>query len=418
MAEKRKPIIILGGGAAGIFAAIGAAEQGVPATIIEKNNRLGIKLLITGKGRSNLTNTASLEHLIQQFPDHGSFLYGAFSSLSNNDLMNFFDQLGVPLKEERGGRVFPLSDRSKDVVEALSNHLNKIGVEIKLQTTAEGLVSQGDSILGVKLNGFSSPFLGGAVVLATGGLSYPRTGSTGEGYGFAKKIGHTITPLRPSLVPLEIKESWVPELSGLALKNVLVTAWGRKKIGEQFGEMLFTHFGVSGPIILTLSRNIVKELELGPIRLTINLKPALDRETLDKRLIRDFEKFSTKHLKNALVELLPQALITPVLKISNLDADKPTHQVTRAERHRLLDTLQALPLSVTKARPMAEAIVTSGGVSLKEVNPKTMASKIIPNLFFGGEVLDIDGFTGGYNLQAAFSTGYLAGQSAAVLLQS
>lgn len=414
MVEKinKNPVVIIGGGAAGIFAAIGAAEKGVPVIILEKNKQLGLKLLITGKGRSNLTNTLPIDSLIQQFPGHGRFLYSAFANLSNLDLMNFFNKLGVELKEERGGRVFPLSDRSGDVVAGLGRHLEKLSVKVQPGTEAIGLIRQNDKILGVKC---SDGFLPAeSVVLATGGLSYPRTGSTGDGYKFAKEMGHTITTLRPSLVPLETKETWVRDLSGLTLKNVRVTFSGCKNFGEQFGEMLFTHFGVSGPIILTLSRSIVRELEHGSVRLEINLKPALNYETLDKRVLRDFGKFSGKHLKNALTELLPQALIQPVLKESALDPDKPVHQVTKLERELLVGTLQALPLSITKARPIEEAIVTSGGISLKEVNPRTMASKIVPNLFFAGEVLDIDGFTGGYNLQAAFSTGYLAGQSAAV----
>lgn len=407
-----KPIIVVGGGAAGIFAAIGAAELGAPVVIVEKNRQLGLKLLITGKGRCNLTNTASRDIFIQQFPEHGRFLYSAFTNLSNMDLINFFTGIGVQLKEERGGRVFPVSDRSKDVVKALTGYLTKLNVQIRLNTRVTGLSAKNHTIEGVVTEHGFIP--GKGVILATGGLSYPRTGSTGDGYQFARQLGHTITPLRPSLVPLETKEEWVKELSGLTLKNVLVTAWGQEKLGEQFGEMLFTHFGVSGPIILILSRDIVKELEKGPVKILINLKPALDQETLDRRLIRDFEKYAAKHLKNALVDLLPQKLISVIIANSDLDPHKPVHQVTKAERQRLLKTLQALPLTIVKARPIEEAIVTSGGVLLKEVNPKTMASKLVSNLYFAGEILDIDAYTGGYNLQAAFSTGYLAGQSAAL----
>lgn len=407
-----KPIIVVGGGAAGIFAAIGAAEMGAPVVILEKNRQLGLKLLITGKGRCNLTNTASLDTFIQQFPENGRFLYSAFANLSNSDLINFFTTIGVQLKEERGGRVFPVSDRSKDVVKALTDYLCKLNVQVKLNTRVTGLKARHNTVEGVLTeHGFIAAR---EVILATGGLSYPRTGSTGDGYQFARQLGHTVTPLRPSLVPLETKEEWVKDVSGLTLKNVTVTAWGQQKIGEQFGEMLFTHFGVSGPIILTLSREIVKELEHGSVKIFINLKPALDQETLDRRLIRDFEKYAAKHLKNALVDLLPQKLIGVVLTNSHLDPHKPVHQITKAERQRLLKTLQALPLTVTKAGPIEEAIVTSGGIFLKEVNPKTMASKLISNLYFAGEILDIDAYTGGYNLQAAFSTGYLAGQSAAL----
>ena len=405
------PVVVVGGGAAGVLAAIGAAEKEVPVVLLEKNTRLGLKLLITGKGRSNLTNTAPLDFFIQQFPGHGRFLYSALANLSNNDLISFFHRLGVELKVERGGRVFPVSDRSKDVVEALSRYLAKLPVDLRLGTNVTGVNLTGNTVTGVKTE--QGLVTAHAVILATGGLSYPRTGSTGDGYRFAQALGHTVTPLRPSLIPLETKENWVADLSGLTLKNVKVTAWGKKKLGEEFGEMLFTHFGVSGPIILTLSRIVVRELEKGPVRLSINLKPALDRDTLERRVIRDFDKYASKHLKNALVDLLPQKLIQPVLNISNLDPHQPVHQVTRKERQCLVDTLQGLPLTVTQARPIAEAIVTSGGVSLKEVNPKTMESKIVSNLYFAGEILDLDGYTGGYNLQAAFSTGYLAGRSAA-----
>lgn len=406
--------MIVGGGAAGIFAAIGAARKGAKVQIFERNNQLGLKLLITGKGRCNLTNTAPIDDFVLQFPGHGRFLHSALSNLSNLDLIKFFNGLGLATKEERGGRVFPLSDRSKDVVVALKNHLHYLNIKINLNERIEELVQKGDRIVGIKSEqGF---YPSDIVILTTGGLSYPRTGSTGDGYNFAKNLGHTIIPLVPSLVPLETKEAWVKEASGLSLKNVKVTAWGRKKIGEEFGEMLFTHFGVSGPIILTLSRSIVKELKHSPVRLELNLKPALDRKTLESRLLRDFNKFSGKYLKNVLTELLPQKLIDPVLGTAGLDPNKIIHQITRLERHQLLTTLQGLTLSVAKARPINEAIVTSGGVSLREINPRTMSSKIVSNLYFAGEILDLDGYTGGYNLQAAFSTGYLAGQSAAISL--
>ncbi|NLC76572.1 MAG: NAD(P)/FAD-dependent oxidoreductase [Clostridia bacterium] len=405
------PIVVVGGGAAGIFAAIGAAEKKAPVVLLEKNARLGLKLLITGKGRSNLTNTAPLDHFVQQFPGHGRFLYSAFANLSNNDLISFFHRLGVELKVERGGRVFPVSDRSKDVVSALTGYLTRLKVDVRTNTKVLGLLHKNGRVTGVMTE--QGTVAGRAVIIATGGLSYPRTGSTGDGYAWARAVGHTVTDLRPSLVPLETEEKWVADVQGLTLKNVKVTVWGPKKRGEEFGEMLFTHFGVSGPIILTLSRLVVRELEQGPVRLTINLKPALNRETLERRLLRDFDKYSGKHLKNALKDLLPQKLIEPVLKLSRLEPHKPVHQVTKQERQLLLDTLQGLPLTVTAPRPIAEAIVTSGGVALKEINPKTMESKILSQLYFAGEILDVDGYTGGYNLQAAFSTGYLAGQSAA-----
>lgn len=409
------PILVVGGGAAGIFAAIGAAEKEAPVVLLEKNRRLGLKLLLTGNGRCNLTNTAPLEVFIQHFPDHGPFLYSALANLSNRDLMNFFTRLGVQLKEERGGRVFPVSNRSKDVLEALTGYLYRLRVQVRLNTRVTGLSTQGNKIHGVLTEQGFMP--AGAVILATGGLSYPRTGSTGDGYRWAWELGHTITPLRPSLVPLETAEPWVKEMSGLALENVQVTAWNKqRKIGEQRGEILFTHFGLSGPVILTLSRSVVRELENGPVKILINLQPEMDREALDRRLVRDFAKHAAKQLKNALLDLVPQKLARVVIELSHLDPHQPVHQVTRMQRQRLAETLQGLPVTVSKARPIEEAMVTSGGVCLKEVNPKTMASKLIPNLYFAGEILDIDGLTGGFNLQAAFSTGYLAGQSAALAM--
>ncbi|HHW06579.1 MAG TPA: NAD(P)/FAD-dependent oxidoreductase [Clostridia bacterium] len=407
------PILVLGGGAAGIFAAIGAAEMGAPVVILEKKHSLGLKLLMTGNGRCNLTNTAPLDLFIQQFAEHGPFLYSALNNLSNMDLMNFFAELGVELKEERGGRVFPVSDRSKDVLHALTGYLHHLKVQVKLNTRVAGISTGQNRINGVFTEQGFMP--AGAVILATGGLSYPRTGSTGDGYQWARELGHTVTPLRPSLVPLETVEDWVKELRGLSLQHVQVTAWSNhRKVGEQRGEMLFTHFGVSGPAILNLSRNVVRALANGPVKVLINLRPGIDRETQHKQLSAGFQRHAAKHLKNALVDLLPQRLIKTVTAYSNLPAEKPVHQLTRMERQRLCETLQGLPLTISQARPIEEAMVTSGGINLKEVNPKTMASKLIANLYFAGEILDIDGFTGGFNLQAAFSTGYLAGQSAAV----
>jgi len=416
LAEKINPraIAIVGGGAAGMFAAIGAAEKGANVQLFERNKQLGVKLLITGKGRCNITNTATVEDFIENFSEQGRFLYGALANLSNIDLINFLQGIGLATKEERGGRVFPLSDRSRDLVEVLCKYLLSLGVSVFYNHRVEDLYLESGKIAGI-ISG-SNFFPASKVILTTGGLSYPRTGSTGDGYKFAAKLGHTVTNLSGSLVPLEIKEPWVKEVSGLSLKNVKITAWGRDKLAEQFGEMLFTHFGVSGPIILTISREVVKELEYSPVRLELNLKPALDRKTLEKRLLRDFQEFSNKHLKNAMVKLLPQKLIMPFLFSAGINANKTVNQLTSSERQQILKTLQSLNFSVTKARPISEAIVTSGGVLLTEVDPRTMASKIIPDLYFAGEVLDLDGYTGGYNLQAAFSTGYLAGQSAAISL--
>lgn len=410
------PILVVGGGASGIFAAIGAAERGAPVVLLEKNRYLGRKLLLTGNGRCNLTNTAPLDLLIQQFSENGPFLYSALANFSNRDVIHFFDRLGVPLKEERGGRVFPASNRSKDVQAALTFYLRKLGVQVELNTKVCGISVKGNRVNGV----FTERrfMLAEAVILATGGLSYPRTGSTGDGYCWARKLGHTVTPLRPSLVPLETAEPWVRELSGLALTDVLVTAWSQQqKVGEERGEMLFTHFGLSGPAILTLSRSVVRALEKGPVQVLLNLRPSQDLEALDRQLVHHLSGHGAKQLKNALQDFVPRKLVSIVLALSELDPHLPAHQLPRERRRRLARTLQALPLTVNRARPIAEAMVTSGGICLREVNPKPMASKLVANLYFAGEILDIDGFTGGFNLQAAFSTGYLAGQSAALAIK-
>lgn len=408
-------VVIVGGGAAGIFAAIGAKQLGAPVTIIEKNNELGIKLLITGKGRCNLTNIGEIDDLIASFPGNGPFLYSAFYTFSNRDLITFFESIGVPVKVERGGRVFPQSDRAKDVVQALIAYLTNQGVQIVLNTAVEEIKVENNRVTGYVAGGKFYPAQ--ALIIATGGLSYPRTGSTGDGYRFAQSLGHQITPLKPSLVPLEVKEQWAKDLAGLSLKNVKVTARdaNNRTIAEEFGEMLFTHFGVSGPIILTLSRFVVPVLRnTGEwVKLELNLKPALDREKLDARIQRDLNKYSRKQFKNALGDLLPKALIEPVIGLSGIVPEKFCHQITKEERRTLGELLQQLPLTVTGARPITEAIITSGGISVKEINPASMESKLIKGLYFAGEVLDVDAYTGGYNLQAAFSTGYVAGQAAA-----
>ncbi|NLC38407.1 MAG: NAD(P)/FAD-dependent oxidoreductase [Clostridia bacterium] len=411
---QEDPIVVVGGGAAGIFAAIGAAEKGAPVLLLEKKARLGMKLRITGKGRCNLTNMAPLERFLENIPGNGRFLYGALSAFSNHDLISYLNKLGIQTKVERGGRVFPVSDVAGEVVKLLENHLRKLQVTILFRHPVTGLLHTSTRLTGVQV-GYKS-FPAKAVILATGGLSYPTTGSTGDGYLLAQKLGHQVTPLRPSLVPLELAESWVGKLKGLSLKNVKLTVYSREeKIDEAFGEMLFTDFGISGPIVLTLSREISRALEQDAVKLKLNLKPALDQHTLDQRLLRDFQKYSNKYLKNALKDLLPQALILPVIHFSNLRPDRPVHQITKKERRQLVSILQGLPMTVVKTRPIEEAIITSGGICIKEVNPKTMGSKIMENLFFAGEILDVDGYTGGFNLQAAFSTGYLAGKTAAEL---
>lgn len=408
-------VLIVGGGAAGIFAALSAAHQGAKVTLLEKNSRLSVKLLITGKGRCNLTNIGNIESLIANFPTNGVFLYSAFYQFSNEDLLELLKGLKVETKIERGGRVFPVSDKAKDVVNALVNYLKMLKVNIQLNTVVKGLKIENNKIVGVFIDQ-SKLVKADAVIVCTGGLSYPRTGSTGDGFNWAKSAGHVVTRLFPSLVPLEVQEQWVKDLSGLTLKNVKVTVYQKdEKIAEKFGEMLFTHFGVSGPIILSLSRWIVPLLSGNKkIKLEIDLKPALNLEKLDERVKRDFQKYANRQLKNSLHDLLPKALILPIIKLSNIPIDKQCNQITKAERLNIVELLKHLPVTIVKPRSFDEAIVTSGGVNVKEINPSTMESKLIKGLYFAGEVIDIDAYTGGYNLQAAFSTGYVAGQAAAL----
>lgn len=407
-------VIVIGAGAAGLMAAGQAAAAGAAVTVLEKNDRPGKKLLITGKGRCNITNTEEMPDFIKYIPGNGQFLYSALSRFSNWDLMGFFHDRGLETKVERGGRVFPVSDRAADVVETLVGFCRAMGVQFIYSAQVEGIVAAEGHVAAVRLHdGREYPC--DALVLATGGASYPGTGSTGDGYRMAQELGHTVIPARPALVPLETAEEWVRELQGLSLKNVEVTAFqGEKKVVTEFGEMLFTHFGISGPIILTVSRPVVGLLEKGEqVSLKINLKPALSPEQLDERLKRDFAKYTNKQFRNSLGELFPKSLIPVMIKLSGIPEEKPVHQVTREERLRLVDLMRGLPLTVTGPRPLKEAIVTAGGVSVKEINPKTMESKIVKSLYLAGEVVDIDGYTGGFNLQAAFSMGYVAGIGAA-----
>ena len=408
-----KKIIVIGAGASGIMAAIRAAENGAQVTLFEKMPHIGRKLRITGKGRCNLTNAADIPEVVKNIPGNGKFLYSALKNFSPVDTVNFFESLGVKTKIERGGRIFPASDDASEVIDALLKRLIILGVEVKTNSPVTEILSANKKIVGVKVGG--KIFDCDAVILATGGASYPATGSTGDGFKFAKKLGHTITEILPALVPLETEEDFVKDLQGLSLKNVRVKLLADgKKVSEQFGEMLFTHFGVSGPIILTLSRQAAKLLaEKKFVELEINLKPALTPEQLDARILRDFDKFKRKTIKNSLVELLPSKLIPPVLDLSYLDENKKVDEITAAERRRLAEILRGLPLTITKTRPLDEAIVTSGGVSIKEIDPRTMQSKLVENLFIVGEVADVDGFTGGFNLQAAWSMGFVAGKFAA-----
>ncbi|MBR2519898.1 MAG: NAD(P)/FAD-dependent oxidoreductase [Selenomonadaceae bacterium] len=408
-----KKIIVIGGGAAGIMAAIVAAQNGAQVTLLEKTNRLGRKLSITGKGRCNLTNTADVAEVVKNLPGNGKFLFSALKSFSPADTVNFFESLSVKTKVERGGRIFPESDDAHEVIDALTKKLALLGVEVKTNSPVKGIFAEQHKINGVLVDGKKISV--DAVILATGGASYPATGSTGDGFKFARRLGHTVTEILPALVPLETEETFVKDLQGLSLKNVHVKLLADgKSVAEQFGEMLFTHFGVSGPIILTLSRQAAQLLHAGKfLELEINLKPALTPEQLDARILRDFDKFKRKSIKNALIELLPAKLIPVVLDAAFIDEDKRVDEITVAERRRLVETLRGLLLTVTKTRPIDEAIVTAGGVDVKEIDPKTMRSKVVENLFVVGEVLDVDGFTGGFNLQAAWSTGFVAGTAAA-----
>jgi len=408
-----KKIIVIGAGAAGMMAAVKAAENGAEVVLLEKMKRVGKKMLITGKGRCNLTNNAAIPDLIRNMTGNGPFLNSSIRGFDNEDVVAFFNDLGLLTKVERGGRVFPESDKAADVVGSLLRLLHRLGVKIETEMAARKIVVEAGRVVGVETM-TGAIYRGDAVILAVGGASYPGTGSSGDGYAIAEEVGHSIVPLRPSLVPLETEEDWIKTAQGLSLRNVRVTALADgKKIGEEFGEMLFTHFGVTGPIVLSLSRAVAAALSEGRfVELVINLKPALTPEVLDKRIQRDFAMFIRKQLKNSLHELLPGKLIQPIMDLAYLDGEKEIHQVTKEERLRLADVLQHMTLTVTKTRPLAEAIVTAGGIATKEINPKTMESKVVKGLYFAGEVIDIDGYTGGFNLQAAFSTGAAAGQYA------
>ncbi len=428
-------IIVIGAGAAGMMAAIAAAQNGHQVTVLEKNEKAGKKIYITGKGRCNITNACDVEELFNNVVTNKKFLYSAFYGFTNDDVVAMLNDAGIETKVERGNRVFPVSDRAGDVISALVRIMKRLGVKIEYDTTVtELIVSHGgdtdfgngsgagnqsddnkktgrDIVTGVKCaSGKTYP--ADAVIVATGGISYPTTGSTGDGYEFAQKTGHNVTDLSPALVPFNVAEEDVKELQGLALKNSGVMIYdGKKKLYEDFGELLFTHFGVSGPTVLSASSYVAKKIKDHPLKLVIDLKPGLDTEQLDARVLRDFEEFMNKNFNNALDKLLPKSLIPVVIKRSGIDEYKKVHEISREERMRLVNTIKNLEFTLTGLRGYNEAIITQGGVSVKDIDPSTMESKKVRGLYFAGEVLDLDAVTGGFNLQIAWSTGHLAGAS-------
>lgn len=409
-----KKVVIIGGGAAGMMAGIAAAEAGNQVILLEKNEKLGKKIYITGKGRCNITNACDTEELFGNMIHNSKFMYSSFYTFTNFDMMDFMEQAGCAIKTERGNRVFPVSDKSSDVIHALSRKLRELGAEVRLHTEVSEVVSENGMVCGVRLKKGNGWIPADAVVIATGGLSYPTTGSTGDGYRFAKALGHTVTELSPALVPFETKETVVKDLQGLSLRNITAKILkGNKIIYEEFGEMLFTHFGVSGPVLLSASSYVADALKKEPLTLSIDLKPALSEEQLDARILRDFEKMKNKQYKNALVHLLPAKLMPVIVQRSGISEEKKVNEITREERHRIVQEIKAFTLTLTGVRSYKEAIITQGGVSVKEVNPSTMESKLVSGLYFAGEVLDLDAVTGGFNLQIAWSTGYLAGKSIA-----
>ena len=404
-------VLVIGGGPAGCFAAYFAAKNGHSVTLLEQNEKLGKKLYITGKGRCNITNSSDMEVLFNNVCSNRKFLYSAFYSFTNDQVVDFFEENGLKTKVERGNRVFPMSDRSSDVINTLSRALKDVGVEVRLHTKVKDIAVDGEKATGVMLND-GKRLMADSVIIATGGVSYPSTGATGDGYRFAKDLNHKLIPATPSLVPFETKEEWPKDLQGLALKNVtLQVVRNGKIIYDDFGEMLFTHFGISGPMVLSASAAIKPEYFKEELSLYIDLKPALDMEQLDKRVLREFEEAINKQFKNSIHKLLPTKMVPVIIELSGIDPDKKVNEISKEERKNLVSLLKHLPLTVIGLRGWNEAIITKGGVSVKDVNPSTMESKLVKHLYFCGEVLDLDAMTGGYNLQIAWSTGYLAGNS-------
>lgn len=404
-------VIVVGGGPAGAFAAIAGARAGHRVTLLEKNEKLGKKLFITGKGRCNVTNACDMEELFENVTRNRKFLYSAFYSFDNRQVMDFFEQRQTPLKVERGNRVFPVSDHSSDIIGALQRELRQLQVEVRLRTAVREIVCEQGAATGVRLE--DGKFLpADAVVVATGGCSYTSTGSTGDGYRFAESLGHAVSPVSPSMVPFTAEEDYVRELMGLSLKNVRACIYqGKKLLYEAFGEMLFTHFGVSGPLMLSASSVVNDAVRKEPLRLLIDLKPALSEEQLDKRILRDLTEAQNRQFANAVTHLYPAKLVPVIVRLSGIEPDRKANSITREERRRLAELTRRFPVTLTGLRGFEEAIITRGGVSVKDVNPSTMESKKVSGLYFAGEVLDVDALTGGFNLQIAWSTGYLAGSS-------
>ena len=412
-------VVVIGGGPAGMMAAITSAKNGDNVTLLEKNKSLGKKLLITGKGRCNITSSLPMDEFIKNTPGNGMFLYSAYNSFTNQDIIKFLNEQGLKVKEERGNRIFPVTDKSKDVLDCFEKKLKSLNVKIMYDTkVTDVLVNENNEVTGVKLKN-QKIINAEKIILATGGKSYPLTGSTGDGYEILEKLGHTITPIKPSLVPIETYETDLHySLQGLSLRNVkikFVDTRKNKEIYEDFGEMLFTHFGVSGPTILSGSAHLVRYKKIDDllqeknIKLVIDLKPALTEEKLNERILRDFEEEKNKSFKNSLDKLLPQKLIPVIVEYSNINPEKQVNSITKQERIKLVKLLKGFEVTIKKFRKIDDAIITSGGVSIKEVNPKTMESKKIKGLYLAGEILDVDSYTGGFNLQIAYSTGYVAG---------
>ncbi len=412
LGKNIKHVIIIGGGAAGMMAAISAATCGHKVTLYEKNEKLGKKLYITGKGRCNITNACDMEELFSSMVSNDKFMYSSFYTFTNQDMIERIEEWGCPIKIERGNRVFPVSDKSNDVIQALARKMKELKVTVNLFEEVAKLLVKDEKIHGILLKKGNREVNADAVIVATGGLSYPTTGSTGDGYEFAKEVGHTIKDASPGLVPFEVLEEEGKQLQGLSLRNISVKIKkGNKNLYEDFGEMLFTHFGVSGPVLISASSYVSSQLRKQPLVLEIDLKPALSKEQLDARILRDFEKAKNKQFRNSLSELLPSKMIPILIERTGIDPEKKIHEITKQERLRLGEVMKGFTFTLTNLRGFKEAIITQGGIAVNEINPSTMESKKVKDLYFVGEVLDLDAVTGGYNLQIAWSTGYLAGIS-------